>query len=149
MQALFYTHLGRAGIFRSLQCWRYNWQNMSPVFLDALLPAITQTQELHQQSAFSARGSMPKSRRQKVFLRLNHRQYIESRGLKSGRGDVWYAVYDLQQPPEDLGTIYRPFCRICRRRTGYSFMSTVKSDRTTGGKDPPRVAQKRSQGARR
>ena len=37
----------------------------------------------------------------KLFLRLNHGQYILNLGLKIRQGDVWCAVYELQSP-EDL-----------------------------------------------
>lgn len=147
MQALFYTHLGRElAFFRAFSAVQL--ADYVAGLPDALLPAqrkrrnyISSLLSLHEVRSRNSGGK-------KLFLRLNHGQYILNPGLKIRRGDVWYAVYDLQ-PPEDLGNDLQtllPHMSPEDRIFFYEHSEKVIGQRT---KEIRRVAQKRSRGTRR
>ena len=101
MQALFFTHLGSALAFseafsaaRLAECVAH--------LPEALLPERRKRRNYisSQLSQHEVNSKNPYGK--KLFLRLNHGQYILNPGLKIRQGDVWCAVYELQSP-EDLG----------------------------------------------
>ena len=101
MQALFHTHLGGALVFseafsaaRLAECVAH--------LPEALLPGRRKRRSYisSQLSQHEVNSKHPYGK--KLFLRLNHGQYILNPGLKIRQGERWCAVYALQSP-EDLG----------------------------------------------
>lgn len=100
MQALFHTHLGNALAFseafsaaRLAECVAH--------LPEALLPERRKRRSYISGQLFQHEVNSKNPYGKKLFLRLNHGQYILNPGLKIRQGDVWCAVYELQSP-EDL-----------------------------------------------
>lgn len=101
MQALFHTHLGSALFFSEA----FSAARLAECVVhlpEALLPERRKRRSYisSQPSQHEVNSKNPYGK--KLFLRLNHGQYILNPGLKIRKGDVWRAVYELQSP-EDLG----------------------------------------------
>lgn len=101
MQALFHTHLGSALFFSEA----FSAARLAECVVhlpEALLPERRKRRSYisSQLSQHEVNSKNPYGK--KLFLRLNHGQYILNPGLKIRKGDVWRAVYELQSP-EDLG----------------------------------------------
>ncbi|HHF9513972.1 TPA: hypothetical protein ACPTPS_004924, partial [Escherichia coli] len=101
MQALFHTHLGGALVF-SEACSAARLAECVAHLPEALLPGRRKRRSYisSQLSQHEVNSKHPYGK--KLFLRLNHGQYILNPGLKIRQGERWCAVYALQSP-EDLG----------------------------------------------
>ena len=107
MQALFHSHLGSALAFSEA----FSATRLAEYVAhlpDELLPERRKKRNyisrLLSQHEVNSRNPYGK----KLFLRLNHGQYILNPELKFRQGDTWYAVYELQ-PPENLGCDLQTF----------------------------------------